>query len=116
MVYAHRKKSEQKTLFENAVFYMVFAHFKKVKTHFCNETLLFYSDFSPQRKVIFFTCSETLCFYMVFEPLKKVLFFVFFWVSRRPPKQQKMQMKISRKTGYLTENASQTAIVAGLLV
>ena len=51
-----------------------------------------------------------------FPTALKSYLLVIFWVSRRPPKQQKMQMKISRKTGYLTENASQTAIVAGLLV
>ena len=65
--------------------------------------------------MVFLKCSETLCFYRVFEPFKKVVFLCFLGFEEAA-KTTKMPMKISRKTGYLTDNASQTAIVAGLLV
>ena len=105
----------KKTLFENAVFYMVFAHFKKVKIRFCNETL-FFTMISAQNKKCFFSRARKHCVFTGFSSRLKKLFFSDFLGFEEAAKTTKMQMKISRKTGYLTENASQTAIVAGLLV
>ena len=105
----------KKTLFENAVFYMVFAHFKKVKFYFCNETL-FFTVISAHNEKWYFSRARKHCVFTGFSNRLKKWYFSDFLGFEEAAKTTKMPMKISRKTGYLTDNASQTAIVAGLLV